>query len=211
MKLDEIPDNWETRTALFVAYKIQNGTQSSSIKSYVSAIKCILINDKYDWKDGLVMISSLTKACHLVNDKLVTRLPIHCGLLELILFKIRRFFTKKNQYYLEVLYSALYALGYYGMLRVGELTMSDHVIKAANIHIATNKDKLLIILQSSKTHDEGCKPQKVKTESNRSERSGAYLQRNFCPFALIRRFIQIRDKVIANEDEPFFIFRINRQ
>ena len=73
--------------------------------------------------------------------------------------------------------------------------------------MATNKDKIMIVLQSSKTHDEGCRPQIIYIESNRNEKSGAYLHRNFCPFTLINDFVVARHQQLYSMDEPLFIFR----
>ena len=92
LNLDKMPGNphqWEYRTVLFVGYLIESGIQSSTIKSYVSAIKRTLLNDNYDWKDQVVQLNSLTRACKLKNDVLYTHLPIHCSLLEHILFEIK--------------------------------------------------------------------------------------------------------------------------
>ena len=58
--------------------------QSSSIKSYVSAIKKMLVVDKYDWDDKKVLVTSVTKACKLVNDVAKVWLPIYCSLLNMI-------------------------------------------------------------------------------------------------------------------------------
>ena len=32
-------------------------------------------------------------------------------------------------------------MGYYGLMRIGEISMGPHVLKAKDIHIATNKQK----------------------------------------------------------------------
>ena len=206
LSLDRMPETWEYRTTLFLGYLIEKGFQSSTIRSYVSAIKRTLTLIKYKWDDVKVELASLTKACKLKNDVVHTRLPIHCGLLELILFEIRRHFGKVNQPYLEALYLSLFALGYYGLMRVGELTLSPHVVKAANVHMAMNKDKILLVLYSSKTHDESNRPQKIKIVSNHSERSGNYLHRNFCPFTLMRNYLRARGGY-KNINEPLFVFR----
>lgn len=71
----------------------------------------------------------------------------------MILFEIGNMYGKQ-QPYLEYMYKALFAIGYYGMLRVGELTCSPHVLKAKNFHLGRNKKKLMLILYSSKTHGE---------------------------------------------------------
>ena len=206
LNLDRMPDTWEFRTILFVGYLIEKGMQSSTIKSYVSAIKKTLMNDNYQWKDINVELASLTKACRLKNDVVYTRLPIQCGLLELIMFEIIRVHRLQNQPYLEAMYLAMFALGYYGLMCVGELTYSKHVVKAANVHLALNKDKLLIVLYSSKTHSEANRPQKIKIVSNRAEKSGKYIHRNFCPFKLVGNYLKIRGNY-KNIDEPLFIFR----
>ena len=83
------------------------------------------------------------------------------------------------------MYQALFALGYYELMRVGELTSGSHAMKACNVHIANNKDKILIHLYTSKTHSMANRPQKIRITSNRDGKSSNYLHRNFCPFRLI--------------------------
>ena len=135
ISLDVKPPTWEARTTLYIAYLIDNGKQSASIKSYVSAIKKLLVLDGYKWKDEEVLLTSLTRACRLINDKVHRRMPIYCSFLEMILFEVERKFS--SQHYLECLYKAIFILSYYGMMRVGEVTDSPHVLKARNVHLAT--------------------------------------------------------------------------
>ena len=161
ISLDRKPDLWEDKATLFIGFLIDKGMQSTTIKSYISAIKKTLVMDGYDWNDDLVLVRSLAKTCRIINDVVCTRLPIHCGLLETILFEVQRYFAKGNQYYLEVLYKAMFALCYYGLMRVGEVSNSTHVLRAKSVHLAKNKDKLLLILYSSKTHDKSSRPQKI--------------------------------------------------
>ena len=152
---------WEEKTALFGAYLVDGGEQSSTLKSYFSAIKFTLKQDGYEWNDNKVLLSSLVKGCKIENDKVKIRLPIQKGLLEMLLFETERFFNKKNaQPYLEYMYKALFCLAYYGMMRIGELTESPHTLKASNIHVGNNKEKILIVLYSSKTHGLESVPQK---------------------------------------------------
>ena len=88
IKLDTKPSKWEDRVSLFLAHIIDGGAQSATVKSYVSAIKKILVLDGYQWDDKAILLSTLTHACRLVNDRVMTRLPICCGLLELLLFEV---------------------------------------------------------------------------------------------------------------------------
>ena len=184
--------------------------QSSTVKSYVSAIKRILIDDGYEWNDNKILLNALTKACRLINDRVQTRLPIHCGLLELLLFEIHRHFMtgRENQIYLTVLYQVIFALGYYGLMRVGELTLSQHTLKAKDVHLSYNKEKLLMVLYSSKTHDRHTYPQEIKIIANKINKKAikCHAERNFCPFVLIGNYIALRDENIE-DTEPFFIFR----
>ena len=180
--------------------------QSASVRSYISAIKRTLIDDGYNWDDNQLLLSSLTRACKLTNDTVKTRLPIQCGLLEVLLFEAQRKFQKENQPYLLILYQALFALGYYGLMRVGELTEGPHTLKAKDVHMATNKDKLLLVLYSSKTHDLSQRPQKIKITSSKDKRSTGYKERYFCPFNLIRQFIEARGDFLQ-DNEQFFCFQ----
>ena len=56
------PNLWEERTALYVAFLVDEGMQSSIVRSYISAIKRILIDDGYPWEDNKMLLASLTKA-----------------------------------------------------------------------------------------------------------------------------------------------------
>ena len=64
MCLDEKPKFWEERVALFGAYLIEyHKVQSSTLKSYVSAIKQTLQCDGYLWNDDLVYLNVLFRSC----------------------------------------------------------------------------------------------------------------------------------------------------
>ena len=132
------------------------------------------------------------------------RLPIQKGLLELLLFEIERFFKENNQPYLKIMYKALFSLAYYGMMRVGELTMSDHTLKACNIHIGGNKDKLMMTLYTSKTHGRESRLQKIKISAIQQQKGSR--KTIFCPFKMIRDFMNLRGHY-ADESEQFFIYR----
>ena len=104
------------------------------------------------------------------------------------------------------MYKTLFTVAYYGLMQIGELTLSQHVLKAKNVHMAKNKDKLMLVLYSSKTHNKGSKPQKIKLTANHIEKSGQYRKRHVCPFKLTREFILVRGDYVSDE-EQFFIFR----
>ena len=206
VRLDNLPEFWEDRLLLFIAYLVdERELQSQTVQSYISAIKRILVDDNYEWCQDQVIINSITRACRRINDKVTVRLPIHCGLLEMILFELERFYA--NQPYLEIMYKAMFALGYYGMMRIGELTFSPHVLKAKDVLLALNKEKLLLVLYTSKTHGYESTPQKIKISANKDKRTGRYRHRHFCPFRLMGSYMEARGTSYVSEQEAFFVFK----
>ena len=206
IRLDYRPPTWEERTTLYCAYLVENKRQSSTVKSYVSAIKSVLVTDGYNWDDRKVLLGAITRACCLKNDIVKTRLPICGKLLELILFELSRIF--RGQPYLYHMYRALFAISYYGLMRIGELTRSQHVIWASSVHLALNKRKLLLVLYSSKTHGKESRPQKIKLSAASSDYS--YLKTiHFCPFTLTANYLIVRGGYEL-DNEQFFVFSDGR-
>ena len=194
---------WEDKTALFGAYLIDNGVQSSTLKCYFSAIKHVLKMDGYIWDEKRALLSSLVKSCHLKNNRLKERLPIQKGLLELLLFEIDRHFGDKGQPYLECMYKAIFSLAYYGMMRIGELTLGDHVVKATNIHIGRSKEKIMLPLYTLKTHGQGSRPQHIRISAIPKNKSSKYGCRFFCPVQLIMSFMSRRGAYLTDEEQLF--------
>ena len=193
--------SWEQKTALFGAYLIEGGIQSSTLKSYFSAIKHVLRLDGYVWDDKMFLLDSLARSCKLVNGKVKIRLPIQKGLFELLLFEMERFYYDSPQPYLESMYKAMFCLTYYGLLRVGEVTLSPHNICASNVHVGNNKDKILIVLYSSKTHGPESRPQKVRIAAAPTTMQNTKI---FCPLRIVLKYMAMRGSYL-NASEPFFI------
>ena len=213
IRLDYIPESWEFRTYLFCAYLIwEEELKSSTVKSYISAIKDVLKKDGYPWNDRTFVLNAITKTCKAKNDIVKNRLPINKNLLETVIFEAKRTFSE--QYYLEIMYSTAFLISYYGLFRIGEITDSQHAIKAINVHKGNNKNKILIFLYSSKTHGRESRPQEVKIIG------GDYLQvkddtdksmflfkekRLFCPVQYLYQYLEIRPK-LKNNNENLFVF-----
>ena len=196
--------SWEEKTALFGAYLVDNGIQSATLKSYFSAIKHILKQDGYLWDDKKVLLSSLVRGCQLTNDKVKIRLPIQYKLLDVLLFELERFYSE--QPYLELLYKTIFSLAYYGMLRIGEITQSPHCVKAKDVHVGHNKDKIMIVLYTSKTHGEESRPQKIKISDVTTQMNyNSYTKKFFCPFKLVIQYMSTRSSYITGK-EQFFVF-----
>ena len=151
--LDLKPDTWEEHLELFVAYLVNSNKKSTTVKSYISAIKAVLIADNVYLQENRYLLSVMTKACRYRNDHVRTRLPIKCELLNLILQETAVYLDGElGQHYLACLYKALFVSGYYGLLRVGEMTSGLHPVFATDVSIGVNKKKILFRLHTSKTH-----------------------------------------------------------
>ena len=61
---------------------------------------------RYSWDNEIFILSTFVHVCKMENDKVITRLPIQVGLLDLILFETANLFG--NQYYLEILYKTAF-------------------------------------------------------------------------------------------------------
>ena len=104
------------------------------------------------------------------------------------------------------MYQTLFIIAYYGLFRIGELTSGSHPVCAKDVHIGLNKDKILFVLYTSKTHDEGSWPQKIKIKANLSQTNKG--KTFFCPFKLSREYLKLRGNYF-NDTDPFFVFHNN--
>ena len=199
IRLDNKPTDWEDRLVLYVGFLIDNNRKSATIKSYISAIKLVLLENDNELNEDRFLLNSLTRACKLKNDFVKNRFPIRRMLLDVVLQETSKYFEQEGQVYLSCLYRAIFASAYYRLLRIGEVTSGDHPVLAKDVRVGENKEKLLFILRSSKTYEKSKKPQLVKI-------SGAIKMKKFCPFRFIQEFIAIRPCRKTNT-EVFYIFR----
>ena len=177
-------------------------------------IKSVLRDDGQQLNYDTVLLKSLTKACKLQNDKVRTRLPIRKGVLGLLIEAAQHIF--QDQPYLLILYSAIFITAYFGLFRIGELSQSQHVVKAKDVHIGRNKCKLMFLLHTSKTHGRGSKPQIIKISSSQYDPTGEQLidvmdrchhllDEFLCPYQALRNYMSVR-KLWKSDSEQFFIF-----
>ena len=203
IQLDHMLKEWEERVAFFCTYLIDTKKlQSSTLKLYISAIKFSLKCEGHQWDDRKVWLDSLIRSCKLCNDHVHTRFLIHFKLFELMPFELSWSVVSHDQIYLLTMYRALFATAYYGLMHIGEVTDSNHVIKASNIYIGQNKNKIKIILYSSKTHDASTRPQEIRISA--SEASGRK-EKFFCPFQLNREYMRLRSHY-KDSNKNYFVF-----
>ena len=165
---------------LFVAYLIREKKKASTVCSYISAIRAVLADINVTLNEDHCLLSSLTRACKISNTEVLLRLPIQRDLLHLILKTTEFHFVSLGQMFLAKLYMSLFATAYYGLFRIGELADSPHAIKARDVHIGINKNKILFILWTSKTHDLNRHPQSIKISSVKMTMNKNTYCRSFC-------------------------------
>ena len=187
--------------SLYGAFLFEQGIKSSTLRCYISAVKHILTVNGYKWNNDLISLNMLVNACKIRNDTIRAMLPIHINLLEILLFELER--LRSKSVYLETTYKALFLLAYYGLMRISEV-VGIHAIKAKNVHLATNKNKILLVLYSSKTHSKESLLQKIKI-SDSFDRNQRKHNRFFCPFVAACKYLQLRG-LYSEVDENFFVF-----
>lgn len=204
LSLDNMPERLDDQLCVYVAYRVERGDTSSTIQSYLSGIKFMLGQDGIEINTRTARLRALIKACKYKNDRVVHRMPISEHLLVKLVRQIDLIFS--SQPYLAKLYRCMLVMGFYGMLRVGEMSTGEHPILARDVHFNHRLKKVQVILRTSKTHGLGDQPQYVKFSSNDS-RVFLY-NKKFCPYTVVWEFLNIRGPRLADTD-PFFVFGDN--
>ena len=134
--------------------------------SYVLVIRSVLMENYIEVQEDKFLFTALTKACKLNNDVVCARMPIHKGLLNMVLKETYNRYMRCNQPYLTVLYTCIFSTAYFGLFRISELARSPHAVKAIDVKIGINKRKMKFILRSSKLHGKYAHPQIIKILHN---------------------------------------------
>ena len=129
--------------------------------------------------------------------------------MEQLLFQIERMYNHEQiQPYLEKLYKTIFMFMYYGMLRVGEVAKAKggHTLKAMDVHTGTNKNKILLVLYTSKTHGLESRPQQIRISPTANTFNILSKKKHFCPFDTTSDYLEARGRGYFTLDEQFFIF-----
>lgn len=204
LSLDHMPELLDDQLAIFVASRVQKGDYSSTVESYLSGISSYLKLDGIQINTRTARLRSLIKACKLRNDRVVQRMPIKEGLLVRVVRQVDLMF--ETQPYLASLYKCMLVMGYFGMMRVGEMAKGDHPVLARDVHLSHRLKKVQVILCTSKTHGLGDQPQYIKFDTHDS-RARLY-NRHFCPFEVVKNYLEIRGPKL-NDADLLFVFADN--
>ena len=81
----------------------------------------------------------------------------------------------------------------------GEMASGDHPVKAKDVHVGGNKQKILLMLFTSKTHGVYTKPQEIKIWADAQLKNTKY-----SPFEVTRQYAKVRGGYY-DESDPFFV------
>ena len=98
---------------------------------------------------------------------------------------------------------------YFGLFRISEVVKGDHAVLAKDIHQGKNKNKILFVLRSSKTHSTVISPQLVKITSTADCKKKLQQSEILvlpCPFELIRSYLRARGGY-SDENEQLIMFK----
>ena len=90
-------------------------------------------------------------------------------------------------------------------MRIGEVTEGPHTLRAKDVHLAYNKNKIKVVLYTSKTHGTNKKLQEIKITAWQGY-DNTLKRRCFCPFDLMQQYFDVRGGY-WNIEEKFFVFR----
>lgn len=134
LSLDNMPELLDDQLAIFVASRVEKGDYSHTVESYLSGIKSMLAVDGIEINTRTARLRALIKACKYKNDRVIQRMPIKEALLVRIIRQVDIMFA--GQPYLASLYKCMLVMGYFGMMRVGEMASGDHPVMARDVHLA---------------------------------------------------------------------------
>ena len=96
------------------------------------------------------------------------------------------------------MYKTLFSTAYFGLFIMCELTLTDsgHAVKAVDVCVGRNKDKMMFVLCTSKTQGKSNKPQLIKIASKWVDKIDSKTQATsalaLCPFELLMDYIAFR-------------------
>lgn len=200
-ELTRKPDSWEDKIHLYFTFLAETGRRENTLKSYLSAIKKVLTVEGESLENlDNAALASIIKSCKYTNNEVIHRLPINYYMLLSILDATDQAFG--SQPYLATLYKAMFSAAYNGLLRVGEITKSQHVILAQDVLVGKNKRKIQFILRTSKTHGLGDPPQIIAYFCDCEETKAP----QYCPYELMDRYNKLKEKY-ADSKEQYFVYK----
>ena len=122
----------------------------------------------------------------------------------MIIDKIENRYLSFGQEYLSCLYKAVTLMGYYGMLRIGELTSGTHPVLAVNIYVDRDRCELQLVLYTSKTHTKANLPEIITITPSIELDPRQRFSNRYYPYQVIVEFCNMRKGYRRPSDPSLF-------
>ena len=169
------------QVAQFVAFLHRQGLAPATLLSYTSAIGYVHRLCGFPDPSKATMVQKLIAGAVKLSPKSDPRLPITYLMVGRLVQALE--FTTENSYQ-RVLMKAMILIGFFGLMRIGELTSSKHKVVALNLDQVTFSPGLLTIKIVHFKHNQSLKPVDIPI------RRQAAL--DICPVLALHHFIQVR-------------------
>ena len=179
------------QVSIYVSYLHQRGLSPASMVSYTCAIGYVhrLMGFKDPTSSNLVQ--KLLAGAVKLSPRSVSRLPITLIMLGQLGSALN--FTVDSHYH-RVLVHSMFMVGFFGLMRIGELTQTKHKLVPLHLHQLTLfQDKAIVRITHFK-HNHKLKPVDIPLVSNPIA--------DICPLRSLLRYLAVR----GNSPGPLFAF-----
>ena len=177
--------------SFYVAYLHRENYAPSSIVSYVSAIGYIHRISGFKDPTTTVIIQKLIAGSTRLGPRFDLRLPITIILLDQLSQSADKVISC---YYHRILLKAMFCVAFFGLMRLGELTVSQHGQVLLQLQQLTMSNDKAIVNISHFKHNKSLKPVDIPMEKQDSE--------NVCPVFNLAKYLQVR----GYKPGPLFCF-----
>ena len=169
------------QVVFFISYLSLKGYAATSIMSYISAIGFIhKIMDLVDPTHNF-LVQKMLAGINKKYGKLDTRLPITLIILHRLVDSLS---NTNNIRYHVILLKAMYLIAFYGLFRIGEITIQcDGSISLEAKDVVLEDDSLTIYITNFK-HNTNQQPFKIRIKSQSDS--------DFCPVSAMREYMTLR-------------------
>ena len=144
-----------SQVALFVSYLHKHGYSPSSIVSYTSAIGYVHRISNFTDPTSAVLVQKLLSACLKLKPTVDPRLPITIIILQQIILALN---TTVPSFSHRKLLKAMFIVAFFGLMRVGEITMStDKVVPLELKQLRLSPTQAIITITKFK-HNKSMRP-----------------------------------------------------
>jgi len=176
---------------IFVAYLHKNGFAPSSIISYVSAIGYVHRLNNHADPTSCTLVQKVIAGATRIHPPSLQRLPITLVILQRIIMGIDELIYPR---YHRLLLKAMFTTAFFGLFRIGEITMSKHKTVPITMSQVTLSQDMVSIRITDFKHNKNNVPVDVPMTK--------HLYKDICPVFNLSQYLLVRGR----EQGPLFAF-----